>query len=105
MHPDLEWIVSADEQARAHVAMAEQRRDGAISSARAARDDAIGARRREANDALERELRAIREDGDRRAGELQRQQAQYLATLADAGQRRFEEAVALYLRIVCEASS
>jgi len=105
MHPDLELVVSADEEARARVALAEQRRGSEITSARAKRDAAIDARRREATDALELELRTIREDGDRRVAGLQRQQAQYLTTLAGAGERKFEEAVAIYLRIVCEVSS
>jgi DNA anti-recombination protein RmuC len=105
MHPDLERIVSADEEARTRVALAEQRHDVELTAARSERDAAIDARRKEAGDALEHELRAIFEDGDRRAGELQRQQMQYLAALTGAGERKFEEAVELYLRIVCEVAS
>ena len=105
MHPDLELIASADEEARARVALAEQRRQSEITLVRAKHDSAIDARRREAMEALERELRTIREDGHGRVAGLQRQQAQYLTMLAEEGQREFEKAVALYLRIICEVSS
>jgi hypothetical protein len=105
MHPDLELIVSADEEARARVALAEHRRERERSAARATRDATIETACKEAADALESELQAIRTVGDGRVDELQRQQAAYLKSLADAGERRFEEAVALYLRIVCEVSS
>ena len=102
MHLDLELIVSADEEARARVALAEQRREREVTAARKERDDAIAARRMEATDALERELQVIREDGDTRVAALQRQQEQFRAALHAAGERKFAEAVALYLRIVCE---
>lgn len=104
MHPDLERIVSADEEARARVALAEQRQDAELTAARSELDAAMDARRKEASDALEHELRAIVEDGERRAGDLQRQQTRYLTALAEAGERKFEEAVELYLRIVCEVA-
>ena len=104
MHPDLELIVSADEEVRARVALAEQRREREVSAARTKRDDAIAARRTEATDALARELQVIREDGDARVAELQRQQEQFRAALYEAGERKFDEAVALYLRIVCEVA-
>lgn len=105
MHSDLEAIVSADEEARSRVTFAEERRDRELAAARAACDAAIQARRREVVDALDRELQAIRAEGDAAADALQRQQARYLATLAAAGERNFDEAVALYLRIVCEVAS
>lgn len=104
MHPDLELIVSADEEARARVALAEQRHEREVTAARATRDAAIDARRTEAAGALERELQLIRADGDARVAALQKQQQEYLQTLAEAGERKFDEAVALYLRIVCEVS-
>lgn len=105
MHPDLEAIVSADEEARVRVTLEEERRERELFSARAARDASVAARRQEAVDALERELQAIRSAGDARVAELQRQQALFLAALAAGGERRFEEAVALYLRIVGEVAS
>ena len=102
MHSDLELIVSADEEARARVVLAEQRHEREVTAARTERDTAIAARRKEASDALEGELQVIRGDGDERVAELKRQQEQFRAALAEAGERRFDEAVALYLRIVCE---
>lgn len=102
MHPDLELIVSADEEARARVALAEQRYERDVTAARTECDAAIAARRKEATDALERELQVIRGDGDARVAGLQRQQEQFRAALSEAGERKFDEAVALYLRIVCE---
>jgi|SRR5581483_11728922 len=102
MHSDLELIVSADEEGRARVAEAEQRRQRDLTAARAERDKAIEARRKEAIDALERELQAIRAGGDARVAELQRQQEQYRAALAEAGRRKFDEAVKLYLKLVSE---
>ena len=105
MHPDLEAIVSADEEARARVTLEEQRRERELSSARGARDAAIEAQRKDAANALERELHVIRCAGDARVAELQRQQTRFLTALAEGGERRFEEAVALYLRIVDEVTA
>lgn len=105
MHPDLELIVSADEEARARVALAEERSDREIAAARGARDAALDARRKDAADALEQELDRIRADGDARVAVLQEQQQEYLRSLAAAGDRKLEDAIAVYLRIVCEVGS
>lgn len=105
MHADLERIVSADEEGRSRVALAERRRQHELTAERAARDAAVDARRREVQEALDQELQAIRSEGDVRVAALQHQQEQYLATLAAAGERRFDEAVALYRRIVSEVPS
>jgi hypothetical protein len=104
MHPDLELIVSADEEARARVALEEQRREREVTAARTTRATAIDARKKEAAEALERELQLIRAAGDARVAALQEQQQEYLRTLADAGERKLDEAVKLYLRIVCEVA-
>ncbi len=105
MHPVLEDIVSADEEARSRVALEEERRERELAAGRAERDASISARRREATDAFDHEMEAIRAEGDARVGELQRQQTEYLATLARTSESRLDEAVALYLRIVCEVES
>ncbi len=104
MHPDLEVIVSADEEARSRVTLAEQRRERALADACAARDSAIEARRSEVSAVFGAEVDAIRAEGEARVAELRRQQAQYLSSLTVAGEQKFEEAVALYLRIVCGAA-
>ena len=105
MHPDLELIVSADEEAQARVSLAEQRYDREVTAARTTRDAAIDARKKEASDALDQELQLIRADGDSRVAALQEQQKEYLRTLAEAGERKFDDAAAVYLRIVCEVAS
>ncbi len=104
MQPDLEAIVSADEEARSRVALAEERRERDVLAARTARDAAIAAELKEASDALDREIQVIRADGDARTGELKKQQEQYLASLAASGERKFDDAVALVLRMVCEVA-
>lgn len=105
MHPDLERIVSADEEARARVALAEERCERELRAARATRDAAIESARKAAADALDRDLQAIHAEGDVRVAELQAQQTAFLAALAAAGERKFSEAVDLYHRIVCEVAS
>lgn len=105
MHPDLELIVSADEEARARVTLAEERHARELTAARATKDAAIETARKAAADAFERELHAIRAEGDGRVAELRRQQEQFLMTLAEVSERKFDEAVALYQRIVCEVSA
>ncbi len=104
MHPDLEAIVAADEEARSRVAFAEERREREVSAARADRDASIAARKKAASDALENELQVIRAEGDSRIETLRRQQEQYLASLAAAGEMRIDDGVALFLRTVCEVA-
>lgn len=104
MHPDLEAIVAADEEARSRVAHAEERRDREVSAARAECDASIAARKKAASDALENELEVIRAEGESRIEALRKQQDQYLASLAAAGELRFDDGVALFLRTVCEVA-
>jgi len=105
MHPDLEAIVSVDEEARARVALAAERRARELAAATAARDAAIEAHRRRLHEALDLALQTIREEGDVRIADIQRRREQYLAALAAAGETKFEDAVACYLRMVCEVAS
>ena len=105
MHPDLEAIVSADEEARSRVTLEEDRRARELSEVRTVSDASIDSRRRAESDALETELRVIREDGDARIAALQRQQSEFLSALAANGERRFDEAVAVFLRITGEVHS
>ena len=104
MHSDLEAIVAADEEARSRVALAEERRERELGAARAACDAATARRRAEVQAALDAELHAIEAAGDARLTELRARQEQYLAALREAGTRRFEEAVAAWLRIVAEVA-
>jgi hypothetical protein len=105
VYSDLEDIVSADEEARARVALAERHRDREIAQARAAHDAAVAAREKAAAEELERQLNQIRDQSEARVAELAAQQKKYLQGLADAGAKNLEEAVALYTRIVCEVTS
>jgi hypothetical protein len=100
MTPELEAIAAADEEARSRVGLAEARREREVASARAARDAAISRRRTAAQEALDGELRAILDDGERRIAEVKAQQDAFLASLAAAGETKFEAAVAAYARIV-----
>jgi len=100
MHPDLETVVQSDEEARARVALAEDRRALGVADAVAARDAAVNSRRAEARAALDNELHAIRSDGDRRVQELATQHEQFLADVERNARTKFDDAVAIYLRIV-----
>lgn len=104
MHPDLEAIVAADEEARSRVAHAEERREREVAATRADGDASIAARKTAASDALESELQVIRAEGESRIEALRRQQEQYLASLAAAGELRLDDGVALFLRTVCEVA-
>jgi hypothetical protein len=64
VHPDLEAIVAADEDARARVAAAEQRTRDRLRDAEASRDDRLAQRRRQAEEALQAELRSIGDEAD-----------------------------------------
>jgi hypothetical protein len=76
-----------------------------VTAARTSRDTAIDARKKEAAGTLERELQLIRADGDARVAALEEQQKEYLRMLTGAGEGKFDEAVAVYQRIVCEVAS
>jgi thioesterase domain-containing protein len=102
MHPDLETIIAADEEARARVSLAEERRGRELAAAGAAGDADIERRRAAAREALDRELDAIARDGEARLAALREQQQAYLLRLAAAGDARFAEAVAIYRRTVVE---
>jgi hypothetical protein len=104
MHPDLEAIVAADEEARSRVSLAEQRQERAVTAARNERDASLAAREAQARSALEHELEVIRAEGDARLADLRRQQEAFRATLAHAAEQKFDDAVALFLRIVCEVA-
>lgn len=100
MHADLETVLQADEEARARVALAEERRTRGVAEAVAARDAAVDARRRAARAALDEELHAIRSDGDRRVQELATQQEEFLAAVRRAADTKIDDGIAAYLRIV-----
>lgn len=104
MHPDLESIVAADEEARARVKAAEERRERLLAEARAERDAAVAARKAAAEEALQREIDALRAEGDARVEEIRKRQTEYLRALAETGERKFAEAVRAWQRIVTEVA-
>lgn len=100
MHPDLESVVAADEEARARVANAERRQESALAAARVECDAAVASRRAEAAAQLDGEIHAITREGEARAAEARTRNADYLRLLGEAGDRAFDQAVEQYTRIV-----
>ena len=105
MHPDLESIVAADEEARARVAAAEDHRERRLAEGRAQREATVAAQCAAAEEALQGEIDALRAEGDKRVEEIRKRQAEHLHALAEAGERKFAEAVRAYQRIVTEVGS
>lgn len=97
---ELEAVIAADEESRARLAFAEQKRDGEIAAARAEHDRAADERRRTSCDELDTELAAIREETDGELAKLRQSQERYLTALAAAGERQLERAAELYAQIV-----
>lgn len=100
MIPELEAIVAADEESRARLSFAEQRRERDVAAARAQHERSAGDLQRESCDALETEIAAIREESDREIAKLRRSHDRYLAALAETGERQLERAAELYAQIV-----
>ena len=100
MHPDLEAIVAADEEGRARVSTAEQRRNSTLDAVRNACDASIEARRAAALDALNAEIARIEAGGRSAVDEARKRNQEYLRLLAAAGERAFEDAVDHYTAIV-----
>lgn len=100
MHADLEAIVAADEESRARVALAEQRRDHDLAASRAGHQSARAALLAAAERALDEEIAVIRREGDARVADERRRSAAVLQLLAEAGERNFDEAVRKYVEIV-----
>ena len=100
MHPDLEAIVAADEEGRARVHTAEERRDSTLAATRNECDAALVSRRAAAIAAVNDEVSAIEREGDARAAEARQRNEAYLRLLATAGEHAFDEAVEQYTRIV-----
>jgi len=100
MTSELEAIVAADEESRARLSFAGQRRERDVASARARHEQSAEELRRDGCDALETEIAAIREASDREIETLRRSHERYLAALAEAGERRLAHAAELYAQIV-----
>jgi hypothetical protein len=99
MHPDLEAIVSADEEARARVEAADRDAKSRVDAVRAEVSAAREARRQALDDALAREVAAIVTEAEREAAAIGDRRAAYGDGGSDATQL-IDRAVDLYVRIV-----
>ena len=100
MNPDLEMLLSADEEARARVETARRSAEARLSGAReeAERRRQDKALAREA--ALDRQVQSIAEDTSRRVEERRLRRRQYVAGLAETAATRLPAAVDAWVRIV-----
>lgn len=100
MNPDLELLLSADEEARARVEAARRSAEARLASARegADRRRQETARTREA--ALEHEVQAIGEDADRQVEARRRRRERYVSGLSEAAAKALPAAVEAWVRIV-----
>lgn len=100
MHPELEAILSADEESRARLQQAQTAARLRLEAAGAERER----RRRERHDAalrtLEEEVKSIIEQADRAIAERRRRRLLYLETRRLAAEKSFARAVEAYIRIV-----
>jgi hypothetical protein len=97
---ELEAIIAADEESRARLAFAEEKRGRDVAAARGEHDRAAEERRRSSCDELDTELAAIRDETDRELANLRESRQLSLAALAGAGERQLERAAELYAQIV-----
>jgi hypothetical protein len=100
MHPDLESILSADEEARARVAAAERAARERLDGVRAETTARLDRRRRELEDALEREIAAILTEADREAAEIGRRRAAYVESHAASADALLDRAAETYAAIL-----
>lgn len=100
MNPDLEMLLSADEEARARVETARRSAHELVDRAREEADRLKRKRARERDAALDREVLSIAEDTSRRVEERRRRRRQYVAGLSESSAERQPAAVDAWVRIV-----
>ena len=93
-------IVSADEEARSRVAFTEKRCAAELDAARREADALIALRRRMCADELQREIDAIRSEGDNAVEAIRARDDAFLSRAAANGEARLDEAAQLYARIL-----
>jgi len=100
MNPELDAILSVDEESRAQLEQAQKTAQVRLAAARDDRErrrqEKLAAAMRE----LEEEERRIIEQADQEVADRQRRRAGYLETRRLAAARRFAQAVDAYVRIV-----
>jgi vacuolar-type H+-ATPase subunit H len=102
MRAELEAIVAADEEAWSRVSSADERAGRAVAAAREEVERQIADRKQNSEEVLDRELAAIRAEGEAAVGELRARGTAYGQTVAAAAAARLEEAARLYTRVVVD---
>lgn len=102
MDPDLDAILSADEECRARLHQAEALARQRLEAAQAAREQRRQERHQAAVHSLEQEVERILAQADREIAERRRQRQLYLETRRMAAEKAFARAVDTYVRIVRE---
>lgn len=100
MHPDLESILAADEEARLRVTAAEKAARERVERARAEATAHFDRRRHESEAALERETVAILAAADREAAEVCRRRAEHSQVHAAAADASLDAAAEIYAAIL-----
>ena len=105
MNPDLEMLLSADEEARARVEGARRSAQALVERACEDADRRKSERAREREAARDREVQSIAEDTSRRVEERRRRRRTYVARLSEASAERLPAAVDAWVRIVRDGSA
>jgi hypothetical protein len=100
VNPELDALVSADEDARVRLAAAEEAARAQVASVREALARERDERKRSLAEALERELEAIRETSARRLQERRIRREQYRAQRARAAESLLPVATDAFVRLV-----
>jgi hypothetical protein len=100
VNPDLETLLSADEEARARVEAGPRGGAGRPGAAPPEEEGRRKDRARARQAALEREVRAIAEDAARRVEARRARRAEYVSTLTESAAGLLPAAVEAWVRIV-----
>jgi hypothetical protein len=100
MNPELERLISADEEARVRLEAARSAARARIEAYRSELEGAREARRRLLEEALEQDIRAIREAGQRDYTDRERRRAAYREERRKQAERLLPQAIAAYLAVV-----
>ncbi|HEX9163255.1 MAG TPA: hypothetical protein VF980_16230 [Thermoanaerobaculia bacterium] len=100
MADELDRIFAADEECRSRLAFAQNQIERQLEEAARERERAIAEQQRAVAEALERELAAVRAEGDARIAVRGAALDDYLRRLDERGEECFEAAAQMYARIV-----
>jgi hypothetical protein len=99
-HPDLEALLSADEEARARVASAEREAQAIVERARLDAERRRVERERAADETLALELRRIREESEREAQARRDRREAWRSRRREAMEARLDEAARVVAELV-----